>query len=149
MQTIYGVEGILNRGFVGQVSYNVCLDKKFEAIDIEFSFDKQRVSTINEDIRNDIRNDFIKENTKEPSEEEIIDRTHGMKTEIQIEAFLNDKFIGGIHRQMDKRNLYISSKEATEGAITQKNIEGVIKVNIIVFNVIYDNTHYELNLKGL
>ncbi len=146
MKEIYSIEGRLNRNFTGQISYIVCLDEKVDSINIDFSFDKQRVNEITEEIRKDIVNDLSLDYNKEISEEEIIEASKYIKTEIHISAFLNDKFIGGIHRQLDERSIYISKKEATLGAICNDNIQGVLKVNIMIFNVIYNNTNYKLTV---
>ncbi|MDU4935322.1 MAG: DUF6669 family protein [Peptostreptococcaceae bacterium] len=54
MKEIYSIEGRLNRNFTGQISYIVCLDEKVDSINIDFSFDKQRVNEITEEIRKDI-----------------------------------------------------------------------------------------------
>ena len=146
MKEIYSIEGRLNRNFTGQISYIVCLDEKVDSINIDFSFDKQRVNEITEEIRKDIVNDLSLDYNKEISEEEIIEASKYIKTEIHISAFLNDKFIGGIHRQLDERSIYISKEEATLGAICNDNIQGVLKVNIMIFNVIYNNTNYKLTV---
>lgn len=45
MKQVYGVKGTLPKDFVGQISYTVCLDKPYEELDIEFSFDKQHYSS--------------------------------------------------------------------------------------------------------
>ena len=150
MKEIYSIEGRLNRNFTGQISYIVCLDEKVDSINIDFSFDKQRVNEITEEIRKDIVNDLSLDYNKEISEEEIIEASKYIKTEIHISAFLNDKFIGGILRQLDERSIYISKEEATLGAICNDNIQGVLKVNIMIFNVIYNNTNYKLTVsKGM
>ncbi|MFR3815717.1 MAG: DUF6669 family protein, partial [Turicibacter sp.] len=72
MKEIYSIEGRLNRNFTGQISYIVCLDEKVDSINIDFSFDKQRVNEITEEIRKDIVNDLSLDYNKEISEEEII-----------------------------------------------------------------------------
>lgn len=41
MQLLYKAGGTLSKDFIGQISYTVCLDRKYEELDIEFSFDKQ------------------------------------------------------------------------------------------------------------
>lgn len=152
MDKIYTVEGVVNRGFVGQISYIVCLDKKYDTLDIEFEFDKQRVSTITEEIKMDLLNTIVEDDSnsidKDHLDQYILTKMKRLKTEIQLSAFLNDTFIGGIHKQLSKRNLMISQREASEGGIPQSNIEGVLKLNIIVFNVLYDNTHYKLTVRG-
>lgn len=152
MEDIYRVEGMLNRNFVGHISYTVCLEKVYENIKIDFSFDKQKVNKITDEIKKamiiDYINDQKDELVDELSEEKFKEGAKHMKTEIHISAFLNDRFIGGIHRQLTDRSIYISSKESTNGAICQDNIQGVLKVNVMVFNIIYDNTQYKLNVSG-
>ena len=44
MNEIYRIEGTLNKGFVGQIAYTVCLEQTYHKLDIEFSFDKRRYS---------------------------------------------------------------------------------------------------------
>ncbi len=41
MKKIYHAEGLLERNFVGQITYTVCLEQPLSKLDIEFSFDKQ------------------------------------------------------------------------------------------------------------
>lgn len=148
MKEIYSVEGTINRNFIGQISYTVCLDKKFDFINIDFEFNKQRLNEITKEIREDIIDAIVMEYNQKPNEEQILYASKHVKTEIHLSAFLNDEFIGGIHRQMEKRNLYISKDEATLGGICNDNLEGVLKINIIVFNVIYDNTNYKLTVSS-
>ena len=152
LEDIYKVEGVLNRNFVGHISYIVCLDKVYENIRIDFSFDKQKVNEITDEIKEvmllDYINDHNGELVEELNEERFREGANHMKTEIHISAFLNDRFIGGIHRQLIDRIIYISSKEATNGAICQDDIQGVLKINVMVFNVIYDNTQYKLSVSG-
>ena len=41
LKTIYHVEGKLCKDFIGQISYTVCLDQKYDELDIKFSFAPQ------------------------------------------------------------------------------------------------------------
>lgn len=150
MKQIYTVKGILNKGFVGQIAYTVCLDKTYEALDIQLCFDKQRLAVVTEDVKDEVRA-IVKElyDGEFHTEQELIDACSSMKTEIQLLASMNDKFIGGIHRQLTDRHLYISSSEATEGGIPQPEIEGVIKVIVLVFNVLSDDTNYTVTVSAL
>ncbi len=36
MKVLYKVGGTLSKDFIGQISYTVCLDRKYEELDIEF-----------------------------------------------------------------------------------------------------------------
>jgi hypothetical protein len=147
MKIIYEVGGVLNKGFVGQISYTVCLDKDYEEMDIAFSFDKQRYSTITNELINEIKEvcngDYA---TELASEEAITSAIKEMKTEIHTIASMNDVFIGGVHKQLTTRHMLYSPSQTSEGCIPQKCINGVIKITLVVFNVILDDTHYNVTL---
>ena len=42
MEEIYRVEGTVHRGFVGQITYTVCLEKPLKKMDIHFWFDSDK-----------------------------------------------------------------------------------------------------------
>ena len=71
-----------------------------------------------------------------------------MKTEIHTLATLNDAVIGCIHRQLSDRHMLYDGDTATEGCIPQKEIDGVLKVTVLAFNVIKDGTRYILTVEG-
>lgn len=152
MEILYKAGGTLSKDFIGQISYTVCLDRKYEELDIEFSFDKQNYTAA--DVTNDViqkLTDYCREHYgmelpcgADPVKE-IIENT---KTEIHTLAALNDRFIGCIHRQLTTRHMHFSAFSATEGCIPQPDLEGVLKVTILVFNVLMDDTHYTLQVSA-
>ena len=147
MKTIYHVGGILNKGFVGQISYTICLDREYHGMDIAFTFDKQRYTTITEELKSELIAACPGEySSVTASEEALVDALKGMKTEIHTLATMNDVFIGGIHKQLTSRHMLYSSEYTSEGCIPQDRIFGVIKLTLVVFNVILDDTHYEVTL---
>lgn len=151
MDKIYEAAGTLSRNFVGQISYTVCLDKKYSEMDIVFSFDKQHYSDI--DITDELKKEVVEDcrgkyDDKISSDEAVLDAIRGMKTEIHIIATMNDMFIGGVHKQLATRHMYFSQSRASDGCIPQKSIGGVIKVTLVVFNVLLDDTHYALSLSA-
>ena len=87
----------------------------------------------------------MEEGTPEEWEDAVY---HGMKTEIHTMATLNDTFIGNIHRQLPTRHMHFTATEATEGCIPQPAIEGVLKVTILVFSVLLDDTNYQLTVRA-
>jgi hypothetical protein len=147
MKTIYKVGGRINKGFVGQISYTVCLDNVYEEMDITFSFDKQRYTDITNELKNEIveacNGDYGWEIT---SDEKITNAIKDMKTEIHTIVTMNDVFIGGVHKQLTTRHMYYSPYQTSDGCIPQKSIHGVIKITLVVFNVILDDTHYDVIL---
>ena len=106
MEELYKVKGLLNAGFVGQITYTVCLPAKCSKLDICMKFSKQHF----------------------PS------------------ADLNDEFIGCIHKQKLERHMIFSASELSEGCVRPDSLEGVLKVTVLVFNVLMDETPYEVSV---
>lgn len=147
MKTIYTVGGVLNKGFVGQISYTVCLDKEYHEMDIAFTFDKQHYTHITEEAETEFIAACKGEYESEIRErEQIINTLKGMKTEIHTIATMNDAFIGGVHKQLTERHMHYSPEYTSEGCLPQESLQGVIRLTLVVFNVILDDTHYEVTL---
>lgn len=153
MNELYHVEGTLNRGFVGQITYMVCLETPCDKLDIHFSFDADKRKFRPEDVTPELildtietcRRNYDLEITEERAREIILG---DMKTEIHTLATLNDEFIGCIHKQLTDRHMLYDGEFASDGCIPQQKIDGVLKVTVLVFNVIKDGTHYELTVSG-
>ena len=152
MQTIYHVEGKLCRDFVGQISYTVCLEQAYEELDIEFTFGPRHFQPgeVTEELEQKLLTYCKKEYGVSPSTKEELEDAlyHQMKTEIHTLAMLNDEFIGGIHRQLSTRHMHFTPQEATEGCIPQPSMEGVLKIIILAFSVLSDNTEYSLTVRA-
>ncbi|MGP1602029.1 DUF6669 family protein [Treponema sp.] len=148
MKLIYEAKGSVNKGFIGQIAYTVCLDKTYKELDVHLTFDKQRLKRLTPERRDEIYNQMREKYGIEISEAQIKEIAVSMKTEIQLCVMMNDEFVGGIHRQMTDRHLYISASEATEGAIPQSSIHGVIRIVILFFNVLYDDTPYTVSVEA-
>ena len=152
MKVLYKVGGTLSKDFIGQISYTVCLDRKYEELDIEFSFDKQKYTA--EDVTEDVireLTDYCRSNyglELPPGADPVKEIMDSAKTEIHTLAMLNDRFIGCIHRQLTHRHMHFCSSLATEGCIPQTDLEGVLKVTVLVFNVLMDDTHYTLQVSA-
>lgn len=153
MKELYRVEGVLNRGFVGQITYMVCLEAPCDKLDIHFSFDADKRTYHPEDVTEELIRSttdvFQREYNVELEEKEcrrmiLCD----MKTEIHTLATLNDEFIGCIHKQLTDRHMLYDGETASEGCIPQPKFEGVLKVTVLAFNVIKDGTHYTLTVSG-
>ena len=152
MKVLYKVGWTLSKDFIGQISYTVCLDRKYEELDIEFSFDKQKYTA--EDVTEDVireLTDYCRSNyglELPPGADPAKEIMDSAKTEIHTLAMLNDRFIGCIHRQLTNRHMHFCSSSATEGCIPQTDLEGVLKVTVLVFNVLMDDTHYTLQVSA-
>lgn len=151
-QQIYRVGGMLDAGFVGQITYTISLDQVYDELDIHFSFDKRLYS------ESDITPKLIdrlqtlctaKYNAPTyPAEEFRQTILHEMKTEIHTMAELNDNFIGCIHRQLTDRHMLYTKEFTSDGCLAQDTFSGVLKVTVLVFNVLLDNTQYTLTVSG-
>lgn len=149
MTELYCAEGVLNRGFVGQIIYMVCLERPYSKLDIHFSFDADKRTYSPDDVTDELiartREVCMKEYGFAGSDGEIRRSIlTEMKTEIHTLATLNDEFIGCVHKQLVDRHMLYDGEFASEGCIPQETFDGVLKVTVLVFNVIKDRTHYTL-----
>ena len=151
-QQIYRVGGMLDAGFVGQITYTISLDQVYDELDIHFSFDKRLYS------ESDVTPELIDrlqtlctakyDAPTYPVEEFRQTILHEMKTEIHTMAELNDNFIGCIHRQLTDRHMLYTKEFTSDGCLAQDSFSGVLKVTVLVFNVLLDNTQYTLTVSG-
>lgn len=151
-QQIYRVGGMLDTGFVGQITYTISLDQVYDELDIHFSFDKRLYSE--SDVTPELIDKLQTLCTAKydaptyPAEEFRQTILHEMKTEIHTMAELNDNFIGCIHRQLTDRHMLYTKEFTSDGCLAQDTFSGVLKVTVLVFNVLLDNTQYTLTVSG-
>ena len=151
-QQIYRVGGMLDAGFVGQITYTISLDQVYDELDIHFSFDKRLYSE--SDVTPELIDKLQTLCTAKydaptyPVEEFRQTILHEMKTEIHTMAELNDNFIGCIHRQLTDRHMLYTKEFTSDGCLAQDTFSGVLKVTVLVFNVLLDNTQYTLTGSG-
>lgn len=151
-QQIYRVGGMLDAGFVGQITYTISLDQVYDELDIHFSFDKRLYSE--SDVTPKLIDKLQTLCTAKydaptyPVEEFRQTILHEMKTEIHTMAELNDDFIGCIHRQLTDRHMLYTKEFTSDGCLAQDTFSGVLKVTVLVFNVLLDNTQYTLTVSG-
>ena len=151
-QQIYRVGGMLDADFVGQITYTISLDQVYDELDIHFSFDKRLYSE--SDVTPELIDKLQTLCTAKydaptyPVEEFRQTILHEMKTEIHTMAELNDNFIGCIHRQLTDRHMLYTKEFTSDGCLAQDTFSGVLKVTVLVFNVLLDNTQYTLTVSG-
>mgnify|MGYP001638588000 CR=1 FL=1 len=151
MKELYHVEGILNEGFVGQITYMISLEEVYRKLDIEFTFDKRvyEEADVTSELMAKTREILEREYNLHGSDEELKQAIlNNMKAEIHTLATLNDQFIGCIHKQLLTRHMHYDYPEASEGCVPQETFDGVLKVTVLVFNVIKDNTRYALTVRA-
>lgn len=151
-QQIYRVGGMLDAGFVGQITYTISLDQVYDELDIHFRFDKRLYSE--SDVTPKLIDKLQTLCTAKydaptyPVEEFRQTILHEMKAEIHTMAELNDNFIGCIHRQLTDRHMLYTKEFTSDGCLAQDTFSGVLKVTVLVFNVLLDNTQYTLTVSG-
>ena len=141
MEELYRVKGELNSGFVGQITYTICLPYKCSELDICLTFSKQHFPSADMVPLEEMK-EFCKReygiSLGENDEEALDNCLHNMKTE----------FIGCIHKQRLERHMVFSPSKLSEGCIMPESLEGVLKVTVLVFNVLMDETPYEVSVKA-
>lgn len=151
-QQIYRVGGMLDAGFVGQITYTISLDQVYDELDIHFSFDKRLYSEsgVTPELIDRLQTLCTAKYDAPtyPVEEFRQTILHEMKTEIHTMAELNDNFIGCIHRQLTDRHMLYTKEFTSDGCLAQDTFSGVLKVTVLVFNVLLDNTQYTLTVSG-
>lgn len=151
MREIYRAQGSLQKDFVGQISYTVCLPETYKELDICFSFEKQHYAPedLTPERMEEIRSLCQREYQISMDDQKLKDLMLGeMKTEIHTLATLNGEFIGCVHRQLTTRHMHYTAEDATEGCIPVSPIEGVLRVTLLAFNVLLDDTPYTLTVSA-
>ena len=178
MNELYRVEGTLNRGFTGQITYTVCLEEPCTELDVHLTYDFAELR-YRDDHAALAPSDIVKiygseEHYREcpPITPAVLEKTVrevsdmsgyiiseeearkflvydiDLKTEIHPLAMLGDEFIGCIHKQLPDRHMIFRGDYASQGCIPQKKFEGVLKITLLVFNVAKDQTRYTLTVSG-
>ena len=176
MKELYHVEGSVDRGFQGQITYTVCLDKPCTELDIHLTYDFAELRYRDDNIPEE---DILRVYGTEEHYHECLKITPAvlqktmdevsimsgqtispeearkyliydidLKTEMHPLATLNDEFIGCIHKQLPDRHMIFSKDFTSLGCIPQERFEGVLKITLLVFNVARDNTRYTLSVSG-
>ena len=82
-----------------------------------------------------------------PEENEIIRMINGEKTEINVSVFHNEAYLGCAHRDEMTKKIVISPEKASKGFRTWKFHGGVLKVVLHVYQVLNQNTPYQVVIK--
>ncbi len=152
MDKIYTVRGELDKGFCGQISYNVSLNREYKNMKITLEFDESKRRYTDSEIDASVIKAFRDEcngeyNIDAASDAEVAEMVKGnCKTEIHLSAFLNGEFIGCIHKQLSKRTMSFGDV-VSEGCLPTGKITGALKVTVLVFNVIKDATAYSVTVE--
>ena len=153
MQQLYQAKGLLSREFTGQITYTFCLPCPLKELDICLTFDKRRYDSPEqvpvEELMDYCRSHYDITAYESLSREELADLFfRETKTEIHLMATLNDSFIGCIHKQLTCRHMHFSPDMLSEGCLMPEVLDGVLKVTVLVFQVLMDDTPYTVTVSG-
>lgn len=154
MQQLYQAKGLLSREFVGQITYTFCLPYALEELDVCLTFDRQHYDSPDqvpvEELMDYCRGHYDTREYEHLSREELaVLFFKETKTEIHISAMLNDRFIGCIHKQLTCRHMHFSPDELSEGCLMpEMPMKGVLKVTVLAFQILMDDTPYTVTVSG-
>lgn len=153
MHQLYQAKGLLSREFTGQITYTFCLPCPLEELDICLTFDKRRYDSPEqvpvEELAEYCRAHYDTGAYDNLSREELADLFfRETKTEIHLLATLNDRFIGCIHKQLTCRHMHFGPDALSEGCLMPEILDGVLKVTVLVFQVLMDDTPYTVSVCG-
>lgn len=143
----YQVSGELMKGFIGNIAYEVVLPVDMDQITVEVSFEKRIMEEITQEDREACIKAYRKNVGTNPEENEIIRMINGEKTEINVSVFHNEAYLGCAHRDEMIKKIVISSEKASKGFRTWKFHGGVLKVVLHVYQVLNQNTPYQVVIK--
>ncbi len=153
MKELYRVEGTLNKSFMGQITYTICLDKPYYEMDVHLTYDYAELRYSDDNLPPEVLEKTIREvsdmsgyTISEAEARKYLIYDIDLKTEIHPLATLNDQFIGCIHKQLCDRHMIYTKNYTSPGCIPQEKFEGVLKVTLSVFNIVKDNTRYTLSV---
>lgn len=149
MNQFFSVRGTLEHGHVGQICYYQPLRQTIHHLEIRCSFNKQYYDRIPEAALAELSRTLQLRSPGWVLSEPELDRlAAGLKTEIQIEALLDQRVIGGMHNQQSERTLIWSPGFTSPGCQSQTEMSGLLCVSLLVFNVLSDQTQYTLEVFG-
>lgn len=147
MEMIQHFHGTLNRGFIGNLVYNFHLPQNCTALSITLTYDKEHFShkeTYMEELR-PIYESYLGRPASQP---ELLKAMDSMKTEIQLGLMIHNEFVGNAHMPGTRKELYLSEIASTRGCLPCPNIDGMAKIIVNVFQILENQTSYNLEVKG-
>ena len=153
MKQLYQARGMLSRNFTGQITYTFCLPYALEELDICLTFDKQHYDSPAqvpvEELVEYCRSRYDISAYENLSREELAELFFKeTKTEIHVSAELDGHFIGCIHKQLTCRHMHFGPDMLSEGCLMPDVLDGVLKVTVLAFQILLDDTPYTVTVSG-
>lgn len=141
---IFETSGILQKGFQGNITYDIKLPDHLENLQVMFHFENPSSEQLTNGIIDQNRHIAI-EYTSDPDIAEMNDQTN-QKTEINVSFFAGNTWLGSIHRNDKIKEIEIGSQCSSEGFLTWR-LSGVLRVVLDILNVVPNDIDYSLVLK--
>lgn len=141
----------LNKDFQGNYAYIVNIPGKPKEIKIKLTTNKEFIRNPKQYIQkyqNELHQILKQYLEHDPSEEEYERYVKNMKTEIQLSVFTNDHFIGNVHKSGKTKEIFLSKTIRNQGCLPIQEIPNQIKVIVNVFQVVEENTFFDLLIEG-
>lgn len=154
MTTLMLFRGTVMAGFVGNIQYHYELPESYSRLKITLYYDKnlpKQPSLIQKEVMYHAYCTYMASPIPVETYTEILPDLWGaMKTEIQLAAFLNQSFVGNIHRSGQKKEMFLSlnENEISLGCMPLDAISGHLQIILQFFQVLYDQTNYTLTIEG-
>lgn len=151
MEVIQTFSGVLNRGFQGNIIYNMKLPEELSSLSLVLTYEKEHLSDeqkYSDEQKSRLLPILTRHLGRNASEEELRRFIHSMKTEIQLCLMVDGVFAGNVHMPGTRKEMTISREAATRGCVPLKKIGGMAKIIVNVFLTVEDETPYRLEVKG-
>lgn len=145
------MQGVLNRGFQGHITYSFMLPEWAYGVEIRLVFDKREPLEAAESLQADCkkalaRNKIDPKALPGPVLEQVC---HMPKAEINFSVFRNEQCLGTAHRDAQLKEVCIFPDKASDGFVPGRIAGGVMRVVLHCFNIVNDGTRYSLTVKGV
>ncbi len=151
MKQIATFHQALNKDFQGNYAYIIDIPNNTKTLSIKLTTNKDFIQDTKQ-YRMKYQNTLLpilkKHLEHDPSEEEYESFVKNMKAEIQLSVFTNNQFIGNVHKPGLTKEIILSKEIRSQGCLPIQEIPTQIKVIVNVFQVVEENTFFNLYIEG-
>ena len=143
--------GTLYRGTRGNIAYRLQLPDGLASLSVVFVYQKEHLKNEKayaQEHAGELRPILDAYLERTASDEELLHYVHGLKTELQLCVMIGGKFVGNVHMPGKRKEIFVTRTSASRGCIIPETLSGACSIIINLFNVIEDDTHYRLEVRG-
>ena len=141
----------IKKDFQGNYAYDQTIPNNLKTLRITLKTNKafiQDTKKYMEEYQNQLLPILTAYLEHKPSDEEYERYVKNMKTEIQLSVFTNDQFLGNVHKPGLIKEITLSKNNRSQGCLPIKEIPNQIKIIVNVFQVVEENTFFDLFIEG-